>query len=156
MTLVIPKEICNYIEIVIGQSKPDKFSCTITEEQFTNWKNKCSIYNMSNIKTQKLFYKNLIMETIYDCCYYRQKQISYNIDTNKLVMYYKNTPIRKSEFTNKKTYTHEETHDTTHFYVDKNISIFFNNSPYRNIKITADNSSHLNRHKLYNTLQLFT
>ena len=152
----IPKNEFNYIEIYIGQLQNNVFSCEITQDQFDIWKKKCAAFKTKPVITHRLYYKNLIMETMNGTRYYKQNLISYNIEDNKLFKYYMNSPCKNSEFPCKKNYTHEEHHKTIQFCVDKNINIFFNYSPYHNIKITSRNTEELNKHKLYNIIQLFT
>jgi len=147
---------CNYIEIYIGALQNNKFNCHITQEQFNKWKTKCSMYKNTTIFTTKLYYKELILESIYNNIYYQQNMISYNIDSNYLIQYYKNNPIKSSEFPNKKRYSYEEKTQSIHFFVDKNITIIFNYAPSLYIKIISRNTEKLNRHKLYNITQLFT
>jgi hypothetical protein len=152
----IPKNGCNYIEIYIGQLKNNLFCCDITQNQFDIWKKKCAALKTKPAITQRLYYKNIIMETMNGNRYYKQKLISYNTKDNKLFQYYINSPCKQSEFPCKKKYTHDEQHKTIQFCVDKNINIFFNYSPYHNIKITSSNTEKVNLPKLHNIIQLFT
>ena len=147
---------CNYIEIYIGKLQNNKFNCNITQEQFNIWKKKCLIYKNTTIFTKKLYYKEIIMESIYNTIYYQQNMITYTIDSNYLIQYYKNTPIKSSEFPNKKNYSYEEKTQSIHFFVDKNITIIFNYTPRLYIKIISRHTEKFNRHKLYNITQLFT
>ena len=156
MSIVAPPINCNYFEIYLGQPSSKAFDCTITQQQFNLWKQKCSMYKSKELVITKLHYKQLVMESLYKPIYFHQQLLSHNVCNQKLIHYYTNSPIKNSEFPCKKKYTHEEHSTSTMFLIDKNINVLFTSTPTLNVKITGNNSNDLNLTKLHRILHLFT